>query len=240
MRKWQTRALGVLCVVAVATVALVATPTDRRRVRAEDRNGDGRPDAWRLYDAAGHLIKLALDSNFDGRSDVEEYYTPQGALFRRESDRNFNGQVDLVEDFDPATHERERSIADVDDDGTADLLVLFRNGVPVFSKQTARTPSAVDPGGRVHRRHDVSVGDDAASPLIALNDPFSADRTVRAAVMLGQSSGAVGLSTSGGLPSPVAESTAPADLAGGLSLASSTFHDSTPPAAPAPRGPPSF
>src|SRR5260370_41394051 len=82
-------------------------------VRTEDRNGDGRPDVWRVYGSDGRLREVGIDTNFDGRSDVREYYD-SGALIRRESDRNFNDQVDLVEDFDPITHAHIRSVIDLD------------------------------------------------------------------------------------------------------------------------------
>src|SRR6516162_8946961 len=138
-------------------------------VRTDDRNGDGRPDVWRTYDREGLVIEQAIDSNFDGRSDVHEYYV-RGALVHRESDRNFDDRVDLVEDFDATTHEHVRSVVDSDFDGTADLLVLFQAGRPVFSKwapsaqTTARDPIVARPGSR---------------DLAPLTDPFTSDLTFR-------------------------------------------------------------
>src|SRR5215468_9686103 len=124
--------LALVVALGVCTTAAVLTlPKNAQYVRAEDRNGDGRPDEWRRYDGQGHLAQISVDSNFDGRSDVEEYYDSDGVLLRRESDRDFNGQIDLVEEFDPSTHERARSVVDVDYDGLADLLVFFHDGRPV-------------------------------------------------------------------------------------------------------------
>src|SRR4029077_2909888 len=105
-----------------------------RLVRTVDQNGDGRPDVWRHYDNRGQLTEVDVDTNFDGRPDIEEYYE-RGVLVRRESDRNFNGQADLLEEFDVDTHGHTRSVVDTDYDGTADLLVFFRDNRPVFSKQ---------------------------------------------------------------------------------------------------------
>src|SRR4029077_17187245 len=101
-------------------------------VRSADRNGDGRADTWNMYDREGQGSQGSIDTNFDGRADVPERYE-RGALVRRELDRDFNDRVDLVQEFDPTTHEYARSVTDVDFDGTADLLVLFQGGRPVFS-----------------------------------------------------------------------------------------------------------
>ena len=62
---------------------------------------------------------------------------------RRDSDRDFNDRVDLVQEFDPTTHEHVRTVVDVDSDGTADLLVLFQDGRPVFSTGRIRPPASV-------------------------------------------------------------------------------------------------
>ena len=59
------------------------------RVHAEDRNGDGRPDIWHFYDAAGQLRRTLTDTNFDGVSDTDEYYQ-HGVIARRVVDRNFD------------------------------------------------------------------------------------------------------------------------------------------------------
>ena len=150
MKTLWARCIGVVCVVACATVAAVTLPPDARRVVVEDRNQDGLPDAWRHYDQSGRLTEVSLDSNFDGRSDIEEFYDARGAILRRSSDRNFNGQMNLVEEFDPATHEHARSVVDIDYDGSADLLVLFRDGQR--SSKLARPCAGRSPAGRKSRR----------------------------------------------------------------------------------------
>src|SRR5215468_10462336 len=102
--------LALVVALGVCTTAAVLTlPKNAQYVRATDRNGDGRPDEWRRYDQTGRLAQISVDSNFDGRSDVEE--------------------------FDPTTHQHAESVVDIDYDGRADLLVLFRDGRPVFSKR---------------------------------------------------------------------------------------------------------
>jgi hypothetical protein len=135
--------------------------------QADDRNADGHADIWRSYNRGGRLIERGIDSNFDGRSDVREYYD-DGALIRRESDRNFDDRIDLVEEFDTTTHQLERSIADTDFDGTADLLVLFREGRPVFSRQSphlVRVAHTLPLAIRLTRSGD--------TPLAPFADPFA-------------------------------------------------------------------
>src|SRR5262249_4650002 len=138
MKRWFASAVAIFCVASCATVAIVGV-WPARRVRTADNNGDGRPDVWRLYDGKGQLTEVDVDSNFDGHTDIQEYYE-QGVLVRRESDRNFNGQSDLVEEFDAKTHHLTRSVIDLDYDGTADLLVLFPDGHPAFSRRRAPLP----------------------------------------------------------------------------------------------------
>src|SRR5580765_2076236 len=147
-RRSATSPIISICVVVCAAAASLSWWA-RGDVRAEDQNHDGRPDVWRAYDRQGRLASVALDTNFDGRSDVQEYYE-RGALVRRESDRNFNDRVDLVQEFDATTREALRSVVDVDFDGTADLLVVFQGGQPVFSKW-ADNAAPVAPGADASR-----------------------------------------------------------------------------------------
>ena len=158
------------CAIVAASLGLAA-----RHVGGADTNGDGQPDVWRTYDHHGQLSEVAIDTNYDGRVDSREFYE-QGALVRRESDRDFNDRVDLVQEFDPVTRQPIRTVADVDSDGVADLLVLFRNGKVVLSKWAApRTPStsivpaAPTPGAR-------HVAGSQLSPLL---DPFLGDLSIR-------------------------------------------------------------
>jgi len=239
MKNLWARWVAGFCLVAWATVAAVSGPPGARRVLTEDRNRDGRPDAWRHYDQSGRLTEVSLDSNFDGRSDVEEFYDARGAILRRESDRNFNGQVDLVEEFDPATHEHARSVVDVDYDGIADLLVLFRDGQPVFSKPApAATTRVEQPRSPADRPFQIARHDNAES-LAPLSDPFQSDTTFRVAVTVPASDGCVGLSTSvAGLPRP-REGTASPVVSPSRRIEPSVAAGSSVPLSPrSPRGPP--
>lgn len=194
MKRASARCVAFLCGVVFATAAAVEVWPAARPVRTEDHNGDGRPDIWRRYDNRGQLVEVDVDSNFDGRPDIEEYYE-RGVLVRRESDRNFNGQADLIEEFDAETHGQTRSVVDIDYDGTADLLVLFRDGRPIFSQRLCSLkrsgiPAAPSPG--VHR------GD--ASHLARLMDPFEWETGLRATRTASNADDCVGLSASAGLP----------------------------------------
>jgi len=195
MKYLVARVVALSCIVACLTIATIEIWPAVRRVRTEDQNGDGRPDVWRRYDSRGRLAEVDVDSNFDGKPDIAEYYE-RGVLVRRESDRNFNGQADLVEEFDAETHGLTRSVIDLDYDGTADLLVLFRDGHPIFSK---RTPLNV---AEIPRSSPPAVHQGAVTPpFTPLTDPFESDTAVRAAHIASSDDGCVGLSTSGGLPS---------------------------------------
>ena len=190
MKHVISRVAALLCVLACVTVAAAEIWSVGRGPQTTDENG-GRPGVWRHFDRHGRLTRVDVDSNFDGKPDIEEYYE-QGVLVRRESDRNFNGQADLIEEFDVATHGQTRSVIDDDFDGTADVLVLFRDGRPVFSRRAGSNHP--DGNGRqtVHREDGVRL-----APLV---DPFQSDPAVRTRHATPGDEGCVGLSTSGGLP----------------------------------------
>src|SRR5262245_4461775 len=124
--------LMLVALLVLLTGGVVVFPTPIR-LQTRDINRDGRPDRWEYYDHRGVLLRQNIDTNFDGKSDIQESYQ-DGHLVRREADRNFDDQVDLTDEFDPRTGEHVRSVADVDFDGRADLLVLFSGGKPFFSQ----------------------------------------------------------------------------------------------------------
>jgi hypothetical protein len=234
MREHLYRAL-VLCACICACATLGITTRWSSYVRTADQNGDGKPDIWRTYNRQGQLSKVSLDTNFDGRADVQEYYE-RGSLVRRESDRDFNDRVDLVQEFDPTTREPLRSVVDVDFDGSADLLVLFSGGKPVFSKwahpagrivATALTTSRANPRTR-----------SAAGLLAPLQDPFRSDLALTAVRTWGDDSDSIGLSTSGGLPASVSVAVGPLPDSSAIHLSSFALPASTALLPYSPRGPP--
>jgi len=229
--------VAVLCTVTCASATALSLWPFTGYVRTEDHNGDGRPDVWRTYDRQAQLSEVAIDTNFDGRSDVHEYYE-RGALVRRNVDRNFNDRVDLVEEFDPTTREQVRSVVDTDFDGTADLLVLFQGGQPVFSKWMHPVgPAVARDGSSLQASTSQRTADD---PLLPLEDPFRADLAMRPVHVPVGSVECVGLSTSGGLPA------SRSDVVGPLATSSDVSGSSVPAPTSAtaiphsPRGPPTF
>jgi len=172
---YRRRALAILlCALVCAPAGFAWTWLPGGTTQSQDLIHRERPDVSRAHRRDAHRSSLAFDTNFDGRSDVEELYE-NGVLVRRESDRNFDDQIDLVQDFDPATRQIVRSITDVNDDGVADLLVLFQNGKPVFSKWRAAI-------ARVALRDSASLRSawrTVGQPLAPLVDPFSADLTYK-------------------------------------------------------------
>ena len=169
---YRRRALAILLCALISVPAGLAwtwrsgatTQTQQDRIR------NVRTDGWRIHHRDAQRSSVAIDTNFDGRSDVEELYE-DGILVRRESDRDFDDQIDLVQDFDPATRQIVRSITDVNDDGVADLLVLFQNGKPVFSKWIAAITRVAHRDSAALR----SAWRTSHLPLTPLVDPFSGD-----------------------------------------------------------------
>jgi hypothetical protein len=195
----RTRPLLALFLVALLSAAAASVSLSRpARSVTEDRNGDGRPDVWRTYDREGLLSEVAIDSNFDGRSDVHEYYD-KGTLVSRESDRNFDDRIDLVQQFDSTSHDQIRSIEDVDYDGTADLLVLFQEGRPVFSKWALHREAPLAATTSAARTPE-NAGRAADDPLTPLADPFQSDLAMGAVRLAGGLRDYLGSTASAGLP----------------------------------------
>ena len=180
MRSAAARLLASALVLVCAVIgAGTWGPSAGSLSRTEDRNHDGRPDVWRFYDARGRLVEIARDTNFDGRSDRQEYYDADGNLIRLEVDRNFDDRVDVVEEFDPSSHERLWSVVDVDFDGTADLLVLFQHGQPVFSTWAGLKPAHPAGGWSLAPKSTLGAAGVASEgvpgPLASMADPFDSD-----------------------------------------------------------------
>src|SRR6185295_2016421 len=60
MKTWPFRLLATLLAVCVGTAAVVSLWPGAEDVRVDDRNGDGAPDVWRLYDHDGQLSLVAV------------------------------------------------------------------------------------------------------------------------------------------------------------------------------------
>ena len=151
---------------AIVLLALAGTLCLRLGLRPTlttlDRNYDGRADVWEYHDGPfGTLSKIVEDTNFDGRPDRVSFVV--AGRLRRESDTNFDGRVDQVEQFD-VDGNRTRTVRDTDHDGTTDILVLYQDGVPVYTQRA----SAVARSATLPSQHGHS-----------LVDPFEYETTVR-------------------------------------------------------------
>jgi hypothetical protein len=152
------RVLALALVSAMGGLLLPRAPAPV--VEAGDRDADGRPTTWRLLDRDGRLVAIAQDSNDDGRADI-------------------------VETIDPEIHQRTRVIQDLDFDGTADVLVLYRDGIAVSRER--RTPTA----GTRQRPHVV---------FASLYDPFFATPVCDAGTLAGAGDESVTLTAAADLP----------------------------------------
>jgi len=224
---------------AVLLLSCVVTAVGSMRVRsgyahAVDRNGDGRPDLWRFYDAAGQLRRTLTDTNYDGTSDTDEYYE-QGVISRRVVDRNFDRRADRDDEFDPVTRERVRSLVDVDFDGRADLLELFQDGQVVLTRWTSDLPPDATQANAASGG-PAQDNPDAFAPMV---DPFRGTTALRAVRTFASRDLTVALTSAGGLPvAPVRAG--PAVTTATVERTNCTPFASTPLPPSPPRGPPSL
>jgi hypothetical protein len=158
-----------LCAVISVPLGLAWTRLPATTAHTQSLRPGKQPRVLPWLSASEGRASVAIDTNRDGRSDVEELYE-NGVLVRRETDRDFDDQIDLVQDFDPTTRQIVRSVTDVNSDGVADLLVLFENGRPVFSKWMAAVAQVVFRESVTAR----SFAQTSNGPL-PLFDPFSND-----------------------------------------------------------------
>jgi hypothetical protein len=156
-----TQACRALVLVALGA-ALCVWIGLRSTVTTVDRNSDGRIDVWEYHDGPfGALSQVVEDRNFDGRPDRISSFV--GGTLRRRSDTSFDGRVHQVDEFD-GDGNATRTVRDTDDDGIADLLVLYRDGVPVYAQRASASALAAN----LSSHHG-----------IPLSDPFERERTVR-------------------------------------------------------------
>ncbi len=119
----------------------------------EDRNYDGRIDAWRSFES-GELVLQALDETGDGKPDQWEHYAA-GRMTSRALDRSGNGKPDVELRYD--AHYLSRELHDTKGDGNTDRWVFFSEGrrsraeadrAGDGSVDTWITYSAAEAGGR--------------------------------------------------------------------------------------------
>ena len=106
------------------------------------------------------MTKITEHTSFDGLPD--RFSCLVDGRLRWESDTNLDGHVDQIDDFD-ADGYRTRTVRDTDHDGIADLLVLYRDGAPVYTTRASTSALAASPPSQ----HGNS-----------LNDPFARETRV--------------------------------------------------------------
>jgi hypothetical protein len=99
---------GIFIALAVGFLALlfaVSQFREKQRKQADshttftfDRNGDGKPDEWRVYDSRGAPFATKCDDNFDGKVDAW-YDFKNGAAKSGRMDTDFNGVPDLFVEY---------------------------------------------------------------------------------------------------------------------------------------------
>lgn len=162
--KWLGRAIALLLAALLSVPNVALWQSAGLTLRTDDRNQDGRPDVWRWYDPAGHLVRVEIDTNFDGHADWREEYQDNHRT-RLEVDRNYDGRVDRVVEFDPQTDTILREELDTNFNGRADLLRLYAHGHPVFVERASNDSGAADTSG--------------AGSLSPFSDPFLNDLAIQ-------------------------------------------------------------
>jgi len=116
-------------------------PVSGRMIRKEqDRDYDGRIDAWQSYEGGG-IAERQLDENDDGRPDVWETYSG-GKMSTREVDRDQDGQRDAFFDFENGSLVEERH--DTNGDGRIDLVVTYRDRVRIRAEEDTSHDGRMD------------------------------------------------------------------------------------------------
>jgi hypothetical protein len=88
-----------------------------------DKNNDGKPDEFFVYNLKGELVSLEKDRNFDGRIDHVEKYR-YGKIVSLAVDMNNNGIFEVKTNFDE-NGLQETMERDLDEDGKADRIVHY-------------------------------------------------------------------------------------------------------------------
>ncbi|MBU1912467.1 MAG: hypothetical protein KKB22_02905 [Candidatus Omnitrophica bacterium] len=86
--------------------------------RTADRNNDGKPDTWIIYDGKGSRT-TQVDLNFDGKPDMYSYYQ-NGQRVKLEVDVNYDGKLDQVNEY--MDNKLVRMQKDSNKDGKLELI----------------------------------------------------------------------------------------------------------------------
>ncbi|MBI3322435.1 MAG: hypothetical protein HYZ94_02000 [Candidatus Omnitrophica bacterium] len=133
-----------LLIFACPCSALSQEPA-QERVEAEDTDGDGKPDQWKVFQG-DLLVRMERDRDQNGKPEVwvhyERYTIPpkegeeggqprtSSRPSRSEVDRDGNGTPDIVRFMKEGRPEREQ--ADLNLDGKPDAWAYYKEGVKEF------------------------------------------------------------------------------------------------------------
>ncbi len=131
MKSLQSIRLGLFLLGAVvgafAYHAVTLHRSNYTGTTSEDRNGDGHPDAWCVYED-GQVVKLSEDRNYDRRPDAWDFYS-KGTRQSGQEDTDYDGKPDVWWDYEHEVVTRGR--VDFDYDGRPDSETRFVAGLPV-------------------------------------------------------------------------------------------------------------
>lgn len=121
-------------------VRYVDPRTGRMVHKEQDRDYDGRIDAWQNY-SGDSVAARQLDENDDGRPDVWEEYEG-GRMTSRQVDRDQDGNRDAFYDYEGGSLVEERH--DTNGDGRTDLVVTYRDRVRARSEEDTSKDGHMD------------------------------------------------------------------------------------------------
>jgi hypothetical protein len=108
--------------------------------KEEDRNYDGRSDAWNVYEG-GALVSRKLDTNDDAKIDAWETYA-NGRMQERVIDRDSDGVRDAFYAYQGESLVSERH--DANNDGKMDLVVTYRDRNRVMTEEDSDRDGRMD------------------------------------------------------------------------------------------------
>jgi hypothetical protein len=107
--------------------------------KEEDRDYDGRMDAWTRYEGS-RPVSIERDNDADGKVDEWQRFGPDGRMLAREVDRDGNGQKDAFYDFAGGSLVSERHLGD---SGQVERSVFYE------ARRLARAEEDLDRDGTI-------------------------------------------------------------------------------------------
>jgi hypothetical protein len=108
--------------------------------KEQDRDYDGRPDAWTVYEK-NQIVSRTVDGNSDGKVDAWEKYAG-GRMLERQIDRDGDGVRDAFYRYEGDSLVEEKH--DADNDGAPDLIVSYEKRMRTQSLEDADRNGKID------------------------------------------------------------------------------------------------